>query len=100
VAVQAGVSTVLEAIMTGSTNRDVALRELERTIRDELASTRDSQRRMPTAPTAESMYDRWEAQREEIGLRSVLGAVQAVDDDIPASGTPAASQSAPPHCLP
>jgi hypothetical protein len=99
VAVQAGVSTVLEAIMTGSTNRDVALRELEHSIRAELASTRDSQRSMPAAPTAESMYDRLEAQREEIGLRSLLGAVRAVDD-IPASGTPAASQSAPPHCLP
>ncbi|MEV0841743.1 hypothetical protein AB0I55_19575 [Actinocatenispora sera] len=86
--------------MTGSTNRDVARHELERTIRAELASTRYSQRWMPTAPTAESMYEQFEAQREEIGLRNLLGAVQAVDGNVATAGARAVSQSVPPHCLP
>lgn len=69
--------------MTGSTNRDVALHELEDAVRAELSSTRDSQLWMPPTPSEESMYDQQEAQREEIGLRNLLGAVQAVDRNDP-----------------
>lgn len=68
--------------MSTPTGDNTFLRELERGVRAELALAETSQPEEETVgvPIDEWRFDPADAQREEVGLRSLLGAVEAVEE--------------------
>ncbi|MCO1659917.1 peroxidase family protein [Pseudonocardia humida] len=92
--------------MSTPTGDHAFLHDLEGTVREELALAERgrSAEEAFTAPIAEWLFDPADIEREEIGLRSLLGAVEAVEGSSrPAGGAPPDARgsrvAAPDHCL-
>lgn len=68
--------------MSTPTGDNAFLHELELNVRAELTEARTSQAEQEAAavPVEEWLFDPADAQREEVGLRNLLGAVQALED--------------------
>ena len=68
--------------MSTPTGDGAFLHELELNVRAELAEAETSQaeREAGAVPVDEWLFDPADAQREEVGLRSLLGAVEALED--------------------
>jgi hypothetical protein len=66
--------------MSSSTGRGGFLGELEIEVEAELDLAEASGPQEITGPSTEWLYDPMDAEREEIGLRSLLGAVEALED--------------------
>jgi hypothetical protein len=86
------------------TGDNAFLRELERNVEAELTQVETSQpeRELADTPIDEWLFDPADAQREEVGLRSLLGAVEAMEHGSrtgpppPAHGSHVAARD---HCL-
>jgi hypothetical protein len=73
--------------MSLPTSDDAFLHGLERNVRAELTAIETSRPEDALAvPNDEWMFDPAEAQREEAGVRSLLGAVKALEDGSRADG--------------
>jgi hypothetical protein len=62
------------------TGDNAFLHELELNVRSELTLAESSQPDEPTVSIDELLFDPADVQREEVGLRSLLGAVEAMED--------------------
>jgi Animal haem peroxidase len=84
---------------------DAHLQELELDVRAELtrAETSDPEREIADVPIEDWLFDPADAQREEVGLRSLLGAVEALENGSRPGDAPAHPQGSHPaardHCL-
>jgi hypothetical protein len=67
--------------MSGGTREGDHLRELEAEVRAELGLVESSRPKEITGPSSEWLFDPVDAEREEIGLRSLLGAIEAAEGD-------------------
>ena len=68
--------------MNTPTSGDGFLHELEIEVRQELTLTESSHPDQPTdLPVTDWLYDPTDVERDEAGLRNLLGAVQALEDD-------------------
>ena len=65
--------------MSSSPGDGEFLRELEVEVEEELDLAESTRPEEITGPSAEWLFDPVDAQREEIGLRSLLGAIEAVE---------------------
>ncbi|WP_173080737.1 hypothetical protein [Phytohabitans rumicis] len=65
--------------MSAQTGDSAFLHELELNVKAELAMAESSQ----PEDEAEWLFDPADAEREEVGLRSLLGAVESLEDDSP-----------------
>jgi hypothetical protein len=84
--------------MSSPTGDNTFLHELERGVRSELTLAETSQPDEQTVSIDELLFDPADIQREEVGLRSLLGAVEAMEDSsgpTPHGGRVAARD----HCL-
>lgn len=68
--------------MSSPTGGGEFLHELETEVTEELTLAEESRPRAVTAPNSEWLYDRMDAEREEIGLRSLLGAIEAAEGEV------------------
>jgi hypothetical protein len=69
--------------MSTPTGDDGFRHELEITVEAELVEAESSQRDDETLPIEEWLVDPMETQRYEVGLRGLLGAIEAVQDARP-----------------
>jgi hypothetical protein len=67
--------------MSNSTGDGEFLRELEVEVEEELDLAESTRPEEITAPSSEWPFDPVDVQREEIGLRSLLDAIEAVEGD-------------------
>jgi hypothetical protein len=67
--------------MSNSTGDGEFLRELEVEVEEELDLAESARAEEITEPSSEWLFDPVDAQREEIGLRSLLGAIEAVEGE-------------------
>ncbi len=67
--------------MSNSTGEGEFLRELEVEVEVELDLAESTRPEEITGPSTEWLFDPLDVQREEIGLRSLLGAIEAVEGD-------------------
>jgi hypothetical protein len=67
--------------MGNSTGDGEFLRELEVEVEEELDLAEAARPEEITGPSSEWLFDPVDAEREEIGLRSLLGAIEAVEGD-------------------
>ena len=69
--------------MSTPTGDNSPLRDLEHTVRAELALSEGSEpeREAQDTPVEDWLFDPTEAEREEVGLRSLLAAVETVEGD-------------------
>jgi hypothetical protein len=79
--------------MSSPTGGGDFLHELEVEVEAELRAVESSrQDEVIGLPVAEWLFDPMDAQQEEVGLRSLLGAVEAMEDDHPRSDGRAAGR--------
>lgn len=72
--------------MGNSTGGGDFLHELETEVDAELNLAEQSRPEEVTEPSTEWLYDPMDAQREAIGLRSLLGAIEVAEGDAPRNG--------------
>lgn len=80
--------------MSKPTGEDAFLHDLEGTVQEELALAGRSQPEDEpfSLPIEEWLFDPADVQREEIGLRNLLGAVEAVEGGSRAADSPASDR--------
>ena len=69
--------------MTVPAGESAFLHNLEAEVQADLAMAESSHQENSTDGPAEWLFDPVEAEQEEVGLRSLLGAVKALEDDQP-----------------
>jgi len=67
--------------MSTPTEGNAFLHELEITVREELTLAETSRPQEEALPVEERLYEQADAERYDVGLRGLLGAVKAVEDE-------------------